>query len=188
MPNFYEGKPVAVLEQSLTAAEYGKAYYAAQSTVSLFHRKEVSSGVCLTVTVAAGALIPLFYRVPGLLSTLIAVCAVGLGFAALLFFVQPNDTRSWGGALYRSNALLELPQEISVYRDSVVVKSERETLREYWTDFSRCVETEDAFILVGGWERWLLTLKKDGLSPEEKEALSAHFRDAFARRYQRFGR
>lgn len=188
MPTFYEGKPIAVLEQSLSAADYASAFYAAQSTISLLRRKEVSSGICLTVSVISGALIPLFYRVPGLLGVLITVCAVGLVFAGVLFFVQPNDLRSWAKELYRSNALLALPQTVTVYRDSIAVKSEVETFQEYWTDFSRCVETKEVFVLVGGRERWVLAVKKEGLEESVKETLSAHFQDAFARRYQKLGR
>ncbi|NLJ31036.1 MAG: hypothetical protein GX424_05470 [Clostridiales bacterium] len=188
MPTFYEGKPIATVEQSLREPDYAAAYYAAQSTVSLLRRKEVLSGICLTVAVVGGSLIPLFYRTPGLLGGLIAVCALGLGSALLFFFVQPHDIRSWAGEIYRSNALLALPQTITVYRDSIVAKSEKETFQEYWTDFARCVETRDAFVLVGGRERWILTVQKEGLEKSERETLSAHFQDAFARRYQKFGR
>lgn len=188
MPTFYEGKPIAVVEQSLSAADYASAYYAAQSTISRLRKKEVSAGICVTLAVASGALIPLFYRIPGVLGGLIAACVAFLGFAALLFFVQPNDIRSWAGELYRSNRLLALPQTVSIYRDSIIAKNERETFQEYWTDFSRCVETKDAFVLVGGRERWLLAVKKDGMDRTVKETLSAHFHDAFAWRYQKFGR
>lgn len=188
MPTFYEGKPIETVEQTINAADYASAYYAAQSTVSLLHKKEVKTGICLTLAVISGCMIPLFHTVQPAVWGLIAASVALIGIAAVFFFAQPKDIRNWAEQLYRSNSLLAFAQKITIYRDSIQAESAHEQFLEYWTDFSRCVETRDAFVLVDGRERYLLAIKKEGLSRERVEAISAHLAGAFASRYQKFGR
>lgn len=188
MATYYEGGPIAVLEQTLTEREYAQGYRASGVLLSSFHRRGVKAGLCLSAAVLIGSFVPL-YRVkfttffaPG---CFIVLCLV---FAALLYFYQPRETERWAAELFRSNALLSLPQKISVYRDSVVMESERERIVEYWTDFSGCLENEQAFVLTGGRERNLMILEKKGLSPEQVKLLSEHFSSVFTRRYMKSSR
>lgn len=188
MATYYEGDPIAVLEQTMTDTEYARGYRASETLLSVFHRRGVKAGLCLSAAVLIGSFIPLYrekfttFFVPG---CGVALCLL---FAALFFFYQPRETERWAAELFRSNALLSLPQKISIYRDSVVVESERERILEYWTDFSGCLENNRAFILTGGRERTLLILEKKGLSPEQEKRLSEHFSSVFARRYMKDGR
>lgn len=187
MPTFYEGEPIEVAEQTVSADDYASAYYAAQSTFSLLNRREVRAGICLTLAIVCASVIPVYRaRFSTFIGPLCGIIAL-LGLATVFFFAQPNDIKNWARRLYKANSLLALPQKISVYRDSIVAESDRERLTEYWTDFSRCVETAEAFVLVDGRERYLLILKKEGLGAQRSEKLSVHFADAFASRYQKFG-
>lgn len=188
MPTFYEGKPVEAIEQTVSAADYASAYYSVQSSLSLMHKREVKAGICVTLAVITGTVIPVYYA--RFLTFWGPFCGIFifLALAAIFFFVQPNDIKSWAEELYRSNPLLSLPQKVTVYRDSLVVENEYEQFTEYWTDFSGCIETRDAFVLNGGRERNLLVLKKSGLSEEQKNRLSAHFSDTFASHYRKIGR
>ena len=188
MPTFYEGKPIEVVEQNISAADYASAYYWVQSSFSLMHKREIKAGICLTLAVITGSIIPGYLARFSTFWGPVCVILILLGVAVVFFFVQPNDIKNWAAELYRSNSLLELPQKIDIYRDSVIMQNEREKFTQYWTDFSGCVETKDAFVIHGGRERNLLIVKKYGLSEEQKSKLSAHFADTFASRYQKIGR
>jgi hypothetical protein len=187
MPTFYEGEPVEVLEQTVSAADFASAYYAAHSTASLVNRKEVRAGFCVTLAILCGSIIPLYStRFSTFFGPVCGILAF-LGLAAVFFFAQPADIKNWAEKVYASNRLLALPQKIGIYRDSIVAESERERFTEYWTDFSRCIETREAFVLAGGQERHLMIIKKDGLDAQREARLSSRFADAFASRYQQFG-
>ncbi|MBW7572921.1 YcxB family protein [Caproiciproducens faecalis] len=188
MPTFYEGGPVHTVEQTVGSEDYAEAYYTAQSAVSPMHRKWVRAGICLSAAIVIASFIP-FYRARFFTCWGPAcgiVLALALGF--LFFFIQPNDIRKWAAELYRSNRLLELPQKIEIYRDSVVIETSCEKILEYWTDFSKCIETPAAFVVTGGRERDLLLIKKQGLSNEQIKKISEHLAGAFASRYVKSGR
>ncbi|HEX3039630.1 MAG TPA: YcxB family protein [Caproiciproducens sp.] len=188
MPTFYEGSPIAIIEQTVSESEWGGAFYTAQSMLFPIRRREVKAGICVTAAVLIGSVIPVYrFR----FSTVVGpVCGIlfALALAAAFYFVQPNEIRRWGQTLYRSNALLSLPEKIMVYRDSVVIENQHEKILEYWTDFAKCIETKDAFVITGGLERNLLTIRKSGLPKEQVAALSAHFANTFAARYEKTGR
>lgn len=186
MPTFYDEKPIEVLEQTVSAEEYAEAYYTAESSASLISRREIRAGLCVTLAVLCASSIPI-YRTR--FSTFFGpVCGIlaFLGLAAVFFFLQPSDIRDWAKRVFQSNRLLALPQKISVYRDSIVLESDKECFTEYWTDFVRCTETPTLFALIGGRERSLLIVKKEGLSPEQTERISTCLFNAFAARYQKF--
>ncbi|HEX3025989.1 MAG TPA: YcxB family protein [Clostridia bacterium] len=188
MPTFYEGNPIETVEQIISEQDYADAYYAAHSSSALLHRRDVQAGICLSLAVLCASVIPLYRaRFSTFWGPVCGILAF-LALAAVFFFLKPQDTKNWARRLYRSNALMALPQKVTVYRDSIVLENGRERFSEYWTDFSGCVETKDAFILTGGRERLLLLIKKKGLSPERQNMLSAHFADAFAYRFRKFGR
>lgn len=183
MATFYEGGPIEVIEQTLTAEEYARGYRAAGEFSSPLRRRGVQAGLCLSAAVLIGSVIPL-YRAR--FSTFfLPVCGILLCvlFAALFYFYRPREIERGAQELFRSNALLSLPQKIGVYRDSVVVESEREHILEYWTDFAGCLENGEFFVLSGGRERNLLILKKQGLSAEQRRRLTEHFSATFALRY-----
>ncbi len=188
MPTFYEGSPIAEIEQTVSADEWAGAYYTAQSTLFPIRRREVKAGICVTAAVLLGSIIPVYrFR----FSTVVGpVCGIlfALALAAAFYFFQPNEIRRWGRTLYRANALLSIPEKITVYRDSVIIENEHEKILEYWTDFAKCVETKDAFVIAGGLERNLLTIQKRGLPKEQTDALSVHFANTFATRYEKTGR
>lgn len=188
MPTFYEGSPIEKIAQSVGSADYAQAYYTAQSTFSPMHRKEVKAGICITAALLIGSVIPVYHVK---FSTVwVPVCGIilALVLAAVFYFVQPYEIRRWAAELYQGNALLALPEQITVYRDSVVIENQYEQILEYWTDFAKCIETKDDFVFTGGRERALLTIQKRGLAEEQRSRLSSHFADTFASRYLKIGR
>lgn len=188
MPTYYEGEPIAIIEQTVSPEKWADAYYTAWSMLFPIRRKEVKAGICLTVAVLIGSVIPI-YRTQ--FSTIVVpICGIlyALTLAAMSYFVQPNGIKRWAQTLYRSNKLLSLPEKITIYRDSVIIENEYEKILEYWTDFAKCIETKDAFVITGGMERSLLTICKHELEREQVTALSSHFANTFAARYVKTGR
>lgn len=188
MPSFYEGEAIAVLEQTVSEDEYAAAYYAAQSSASLWNRREIRAALCVTLAVVCASAIPVYRTRFSTLFGPVGGILLFLALAAVFFFVQPGVIIDQAKRSYSSNRLLALPQKVSVYRDSIVAVSEKERFTEYWTDFSRCLETKTAFVLIGGRERALMTVQKEGLDGKLQEQLSGHFSGAFASRYQKIGR
>jgi hypothetical protein len=188
MPSFYEGNPIEILAQDVSAKDYAAAYYAAQDSFSPMHKKEVKAGLCLSAAAVIASFIPL-YRAH-FASFWVPACGIMLALLVgiLFYFVQPADIKKWAVEVYTSNALLALPEKVSIYRDSVIIENAHEQLMEYWTDFDKCIESKAAFVVFGGRERNLLIIKKQGLTEQQNNKISAHFADAFASRYQKSGR
>ena len=183
MATFYEGNPILTFSFTVEEAEYASAYLFKQQYRSFFHRKEWKGGLCVTAAVCFAAMIPSFQvRYGSFWFPAAAMCFCFL-MGAYFFFLQPEGLRKFGAEIYRSNLFLRGTHTVSVYRDSMVYKTEREVFSQYWTDFDRCIETEDQILLIGG-VRDLMILKKDGISGEQQKQLSAHFASAFASRYR----
>ena len=53
MPTFYEGEPIAVVHQTLTAEEYAQAAVFAESHRSVWSRRGVRAAAALTVAALA---------------------------------------------------------------------------------------------------------------------------------------
>lgn len=188
MPTFYEGGPIETVSQTISSEDYANAFYAAYCASSPLRRRWVRAGIFLSAAIVIGSCIP-FYRAR--FATVWIPCGgivLALALCILFGFVQPNDLKKWGARLYRSNVLWSVPEQIEIYRDSVVLKNTCEQILEYWTDFSLCLETSSAFIAAGGRERELLIIKKQGLSKEQTEKISAALSGAFAARYVKSGR
>ncbi|QEY35207.1 hypothetical protein FL966_09235 [Caproiciproducens galactitolivorans] len=187
MPTFYGGGPIETVSQTISSEDYANAYYAAYCASSPLRRRWVRAGIFLSAAIVIASCIPC-YRAH--FSTFWVPCGgivLALAFCFLFGFVQPNDLKKWGARLYRSNALWSIPQQVEIYRDSVVIKNSYEQILEYWTDFSMCMETGSAFIAAGGRERELLIIKKQDLPNERVEAISAALSGAFAARYLKSG-
>lgn len=188
MPSFYEGDPIAVLEQKLTQEEYAAAYVLSQEGLTPANRKEFKVAVCVAAAALTGSAIPLYYSyfysawLPGIVLAFFLL--LGVYFAVVI----PRNIREWGKTLFAACRLVQLPTKISVFRDSVRIENGTETITEYWTDFRACMENSRYIVLTGGRQRSRLILKKDGLSPADQERLSTHFKNTFVRRYRRAAR
>lgn len=188
MPTFYEGKPVEIFEQKMEADEYVQAYLTAQESISVFHKKEVRAGICLTAAAVIGSFIPQYKAYNATVWVPATAIFVALLLSVICYFMIPNETKIWGSRIYSSNALLALPEKITLYRDSVLIENKYEHILEYWTDFGKCIESKSLFVVTGGRERKLLVIRKQSLTEEQTNTLSAHFADTFASRYQKSGR
>lgn len=185
MPTFYEGGPVEILEFELTQKDYESAYLLQEKYQSPLNRPAVKTGLCIT---AAAVIISVFPYYLSKFSTVWApVCGILIFLLLAVFFgyTQPKMTREWAAQVFQSNRLLPLKSTVLIYRDSVVYENEYEKFTEYWTDFSKCLEGDEYFVLTGGFHRPLLILEKNRMNEGQQQALSQHFANAFASRYHK---
>lgn len=176
-------EPVTV-KQTLTEQDYAAASAAVGYFAAPMRRRTVRAALCLTVSALTASVIPACggYSAARVVGAIAILCAAA---AIAVWFGQPVADRRRAGRWFRSCPLAALPAEVTVSGDRAVVKSECERMTEYWTDFSVCVETDELIAAAGGRERFLLIVKKSGLSKEEAGRLSGLFRYAFDGRWYR---
>ena len=176
----------AEAEQTLTVGDYTEAAAAAEYFARPLRRCSVQAAFCLTISVISASLVytahlthPRWTWVP------VTVAAVFLLLSAYQFFARPALERrrveKWGA----SCPLALLPQKLTVYADRAVLETECEKITGYFTDYTICAETDRLIAAAGGRERYLLVVKKEGLPPEQAEAVAALFRHAFDGRWYR---
>lgn len=185
MPGFYEGKPAAVVRQTLTGTLYTQASLTARRQMFPLTRPGVRAGICVTLALLCLSGTPWYAVQFGGVWAPVAMEVMLLLLAAFLLFVQPKNEQAQLEQAFSSNPLLALETTVSVYRDSVVLESGREKILEYWTEFQRCFETPRYFVAAGGRERYLWVLDKTALSTEECAQVSQMLADAFAAKYRK---
>ena len=185
MPNFYESEPIEKITTKLESDDFQKAYLFAEQYISSFHRREVKAGICLTLAVLIGSTIPLYAN--RFSSYWIPICGVLCALAASAFFFlkQPNIIKKWAKQLFESNVLLRQENEVTIFRDSIMIQNSYEKQQEYWTDFNQCLENSNYYVLVGGMNRNLVVIKKQNLTSEQISTISAHLLNTFARCYHK---
>lgn len=188
MKVFQKGEPVERFGQKLESAEFTRAWLQNEQSLSPLHHPQVRAGLCLTAAALLASMLP--WYAARYATILVPVCGVVLMLTLTFYFFreQPKILKKWAENVFQSNRLLSLAAQIAVYRDGLTAESERETLAAYWTDFARCLETPEFFILSGAPDRALLVLKKRELDAPRRAALSAFFADTFAGKYRQIRR
>lgn len=177
--------PVAA-EQTLAAGDFVEAAFAAEYFAHPLRRRSVRATACLTAAAVSASLIYACGRYPKLLWLPSWAAGIFLLLAAVFFFGQPRQRKRRALAWLKTCPLAALPAKVTVCKDRVELESRCEKMTEYFTDFRLCVETDRLIAAVGGKERFLLVVKKEGLPPERAEALSSLFRYGFDGRWYRF--
>lgn len=185
MPTFYEGEPIAVVQQTLTEEEYAQAAFFADSMRAVINRKGVRAAICLTAAALALSSVPAYLNQYATAWIPFVFAGLALLLAAYFFFTQPKRKKAHEAAVFRETHVLAESVTISVYRDSVAAESQVEQLRAYWTDYCACYENREYIVCAGGWDRNLLILAKKNIPEERREAVSAHMQNTFASKYRR---
>lgn len=180
-----EHPPAVETEQTLTAEDFIEAAAAAEYFAHPMRRRSVRAAVCLTAAAISASLVSACGRHPELRPLPIWAAAILLLLAAVFFFGQPKARARRVLAWLGTCPLAGLPAKVAVRADCVALESRCEKMTEYFTDFSLCVETDRLVAAVGGRERNLLVVKKEGLPPERAKALSGLFRYGFDGRWYR---
>lgn len=183
MPKQLE-EPVTV-KQTLTAQDFAEAFEAAVFFSAPMKRRSVRTLACVTAGAVCASFLPLCWANVPLRITLIVLAAFFIAAGAVIWFCQPVWKKRRAQEWFRCCPLAALPAELKVSRQGAEIVTECERMTEYWTDFSLCAETDRLIAAVGGRERFLLVLKKDGLPPEQVEKLSKLMRYAFDGRWYR---
>lgn len=183
MPTFYEGEPLAVVHQTLTAEEYARAAVFAENSCSVWNRRGVRAAAALTAAALAFSCIPVYRYQYATAWIPLGLGCLAILLAAWFFWAQPANQRRRAEEVFAQNRFLQEPCKISLYRDSVCCDTPYERISAYWSDYSACFENPTGWIVAGGWDRYLLIIKKEPLPPEQRETVSAHLREQFSRRY-----
>lgn len=183
LPTFYEGEPIAVVRQTLTEEGYARAACFAERHRSVWNRKGVRAAAALTVAALAFSCIPVYRYQYDTAWIPLAIGIFAVFLAAWFFFVQPENKRRRAAAFFKKNPFWQEPCKITLYRDSMRYDTKYEKISAYWSDYDTCYENPEFLVVAGGWDRSLLIVEKKNLSPEQREAVSAHMREQFARRY-----
>lgn len=102
--------------------------------------------------------------------------------------IVPVLIKKRGREIYKSSELLSKKCKFDIYRDHFVMKSENEILKRRYTELFRCIENDDFFLLVGGYEKPFVMISKKDISEENCRLLSEHFQREAVRQYVRLGR
>lgn len=174
--------PILSFEQQLSAEDYAKSALMYENTLFPFRRFWVRAGFCICAAVLAASTIP--WYLSRFATAFVPACFIVFFLALALFFWREQPRRRLHSTVLQfcNSRILRLPGKITIYQSGIILENEVETLSEYWTDFSGCVEGQEYYVLWGGISRPLLILKKSPLSQEEEQILSAHLRGTFAGR------
>lgn len=99
--------------------------------------------------------------------------------------ILPAAAEKKGRATFRKSSLLCMEYEIKIFRDRLEMKNKNEYLKRYYTEITDCIETNEIFVLIGGIEKNLLVISKNGLQEDEKDQLSRIFRKEMIRQYRK---
>ena len=119
MPTFYEGDPLAVVRQTLTAEQYAQAAVLAESHRSIWNRRGVRAAAALTVAALAFSCIPLYRYQYATAWIPLADRMFGRPFGRLVFSGYSRKTSANAKAVFEQNRFWQEPCQISLYRDSV---------------------------------------------------------------------
>ncbi len=173
---------IAEFDSRLRIKEYAFAY----RLYELKYGSEAGRGWKAAVFGGAGAIVLYalakeqfdFGRFPAA-SVIILICLYMLTY---YLFLVPKKARLYGEHIYKSSRLLSKPQHCKIYRDFLEMENEYESIKRYYTEVTDCIETERAFILMGGVEKPLLVISKKQMSPQQQTAVSEHFQKEMTKR------
>jgi hypothetical protein len=185
LPTFYEGEPFAEFESAVTLRQYKKAYVLAQRSLGPLHKREVQVGLCLTAAALCAAATPSYAARYATFWVPVCFIAFMLALAVYFGFGQTRTLENTAEEQFSQNKLLSLPYKAVLYRDSFSVTNPYEQIRGYWTDSTLCLESDELFVLTGGWDRPLLVFSKEGLDENTLQSMSQNLASAFASRYRR---
>jgi hypothetical protein len=183
MPKNLE-EPVTV-KQTLTAQDFAEAFSSVLFFSAPMKRRSVRTIVCIMAGVVVASFLPISWAKVSLRITLIVLSSLLAAAGVVIWFCQPGWKRKRAENWFHCTPLAALPAEVTITRRGAELVSECEHMKEYWTDFSICVETDRLITAAGGRQRFLLVLKKDGLPPEQAEKVSSLMRYAFDGRWYR---
>ena len=152
---------------------YANAYFIAHSTISPIYLPIVRAGICLSLAILAASALPFYITFfSGFVAPVVAICFFVL-LAVFFIFIWPGIVKGRGANIFESNQLMALPFSISFFKSFFEITNEKETIREYWTEVDRSLETKNLFIILGGEQRPLVLINKKELSDQQQSKISS---------------
>lgn len=183
---FNDSDPYLKLENLLVKRNvYANAYFIARSTVSPICLPFVRAGICISLAILIASALPLYYTF--FLSFVIPMIIISFFvlLAVFFMFILPCIVRGQGAKIFDSNQLMGLPFTVSFFKSFFEISNERETIREYWTEVDRSLETKDFVMILGGEKRPLLLIDKQRLTVGQQNNLSSYLEKALVYKYKK---
>lgn len=119
----------------------------------------------------------------------VPVCAIVLLICMYMcshyIYMLPRKAKLTGEHVYKSSKLLSKPYRFEIYRNCIVMKNKFEYLKRYYSEINECIETDEIFVLIGGFEHRIIVISKRCITDEQSEKLSEHFRNEMIKHYRR---
>jgi hypothetical protein len=182
---YYEGEALVTASFILEPEDYAKARLLVQRHMKPITRPWVRAGMLLTVSLLFLALLPYSMQkygniwAPLLLFLLFLSCSLWAGFRL------PKLEEGWLRSMYATDRFALLETTVCLYRDTFTAENAYQKFEENWVDFTRCLESREYIVAVGGKNYPLLVMKKEQMTQEQQEKASRCVENYFAGRYKR---
>lgn len=183
LPNVNETAELA-FRQTASAEDYARAAVFAEQELTPTGKPFVRAVLCAAGAAISASTAPLSLREYGTMWIPLLFMAAFAAAGLWLFFGEPQRRYRERLALFATAPVFSLGTAVSFYRDFLLLTNECEELLVYWTEFSSCLENDEFAVLSGFSERRLVLLKKETLSPADRERFSAFLENTFASSYR----
>ena len=176
---------VMSFESKLKIREYAEGYRLFDLRRGKSSGRVWKSSVFFAIAIAMMIIIMLnswdITRVP-VACVILLVC---IYMCSYYLYMLPKRAKLRGEHIFKSSKLLSKNCKYYIYRDHFIMKSENETLKRYYTELTDCIETDDIFLLIGGFENRVTVISKRYITQSQRQLLSEHFQRETIRQYRR---
>ena len=121
---------------------------------------------------------------PSRVPVAVIVILISAYLCTYYLYILPHKARLRGEHDFKTSRLISKKYRFDVYRDHVIMKNENEYIKRYNTDITYCLETDEIFVLTGGFEKRFLVISKRCLTDEQRDILSEHFQRELVKKYR----
>lgn len=116
---------------------------------------------------------------------LLFVALLCAGVVVCILVIGLKGRRAFYENCFLKNAFLQEPMEVSLYKETIVVKTPCEQQTYYYSKMESCVETPEAFLLILGRDMRFLILQKADIGDwQTAQSLLSY---AFGKSYRKRG-
>lgn len=185
MATAHNSKPVESFENKISIKDYALAFQLYDARKGASSGKEWKASVFFVIALVMLFILLMenfnFSEVP-VVSIVLLIC---MYMCTYYIYLLPKKAKLNGEHIYKSSKMLSKSRKVEIYRDYFVMENEYEYIRRYYTEISDCFETDDSFVLIGGYEHRINVISKKSLSDEQCEKISEHFKREMIKQYRR---
>lgn len=178
-------KPIEIKENKISIRDYALAYVICDSRKGASCGKEWKASVFFAI-----GLLMLFIllmesfriaKVP-VIAIVLLIC---MYMCTYYIYLLPKKAKLEGEHIYKSSKLLSKKFKVDIYREYFIFENENEYLKRYYSEISDCIETDEIFVLIGGYEHEITVISKKYLDEEKCKKISDFFKSEMMRQYRR---